>query len=81
MIDTRQTLAPNENWSVYILLKGNVPCWAKDYFGELTIVDKRDGTSLITGQLHDIAAVYGLIVRFRDTGLVPLCMQVYNFAG
>ena len=56
-------------WLIRIRSKNHLDSWMQDYLGgELQISNETDGTSLLTGFLPDLPAVYGLILMCRDTG-------------
>lgn len=73
MYVTRNCWTPaSGSWSVQVRTKSMLPHWLEDYFGELRVIHEEDGSSILTGQLQDMAAVYGLILRLRDSG-ISLC--------
>jgi hypothetical protein len=44
------------------------PGWT-DWFGGLTITREDDGNTLLTGEVVDQAALYGLLKKMRDLGI------------
>lgn len=50
------------------------PEWA-DCFEGLTITLQENGETLLTGQVVDQAALYGLLKRVRDLGMVLLSIN------
>ena len=48
--------------------------WSR-WFSDLTITPQPDGHSLLTGPIADQAALYGLISRMRDLGLVLISVR------
>ena len=73
----------NETWSggdggpgrYEIRLKGHLaPRWAA-WFGEVTLTNEEDGTTVIRGQVADQSALHGLLQKVRDVGL-PLVSVV-----
>lgn len=58
-----------------IRLQGHLgPQWA-DWFGGLNITLMDSGDTLITGPVADQAALYGLLRKVRDVGLVLLSVH------
>jgi len=62
-------------WKVKVVSEAHLDPWIKDYFGGLDIAHRLDGSSVITGQLTDMPAVYGLILRLRDAGIILLSLE------
>ncbi|UMZ73745.1 hypothetical protein [Natranaerofaba carboxydovora] len=56
-------------WSVLVKFLGHPDQRLYDYFGDLTFDLKQDGSTLLSGELSDLPAVYGLILKLRDLGL------------
>lgn len=57
-------------WKVKIVSEAHLESWIKDYFGGLDIKHRKDGSSVITGKLNDMPALYGLFLCLRDAGIV-----------
>ncbi len=58
-----------------IRIKGHLgPQWT-DWFGGLTITLEDNGDTLLTGQVVDQAALYGLLRKVRDLGM-PLISAI-----
>ncbi len=62
-------------WKVKVVSEAHLDPWIKDYFGGLDLEHLQDGSSVITGELTDMPAVYGLILRLRDAGIVLLSLK------
>jgi hypothetical protein len=45
------------------------------WFADLQIIPQPDGNSLITGPIADQSALYGVISRLRDLGMVLISIQ------
>ncbi|HSG18944.1 MAG TPA: hypothetical protein VLE70_21800 [Anaerolineae bacterium] len=57
-------------------LKGHLDkSWA-EWLNDMSIVQRPDGTTLITGQIADQAALFGLLSRLRDLGLPLLSVNI-----
>ncbi len=58
-----------------IRLKGHLaPQWT-DWFGGLTITWQDNGDTLFTGPVADQAALYGLLRKVRDLGMLLLSIN------
>ena len=67
----RQTPTPDsrEAGRYEIRLMGHLDARWAAWFDGLTVRQERDGTTVISGQVADQAALHGLLQRVRDTGL------------
>jgi hypothetical protein len=62
--------------SVYeIVVKGKLDSRWSHWFADLQIIPQPDGNSLITGPIADQSALYGVISRLRDLGMVLISIQ------
>jgi hypothetical protein len=50
------------------------PAWSV-WFDGLTITQEDDGTTTLTGEVIDQAALYGLLARLRDLGASLLAVE------
>ncbi len=58
-----------------ITIQGHLhPRWA-ERFEDMEIQPEPDGTTTLTGNLPDQAALYGLIIKCRDMGLTLLAIR------
>jgi hypothetical protein len=55
-----------------IRVKGHLDPFWQEWFDHLTITHQSDGTTLLSGQIRDQAALYGLLIKMRDLGLTLL---------
>ena len=53
-----------------IVVKGVLDSRWSRWFADLQIIPQPDGNSLLTGPIADQSALYGMISRLRDLGLV-----------
>jgi hypothetical protein len=61
-----------------IRIKGQLdPHWSA-WFGGLTIAHDADGNTLLEGQVADHAALYGLLSKARDLGLLLLSVNGFE---
>jgi hypothetical protein len=67
----RQTPAPerSEAGRYEIRLTGHLDAHWTAWFDGLTVSHESDGTTVISGQIVDQAALHGLLQRVRDLGL------------
>jgi hypothetical protein len=67
----RQTPAPDRSGAgpYEIRLTGHLDARWTDWFDSLAISYGSDGTTVISGQIVDQAALHGLLQRVRDLGL------------
>ena len=52
-----------------IRVRGHLPVGWSDWLGALTIAHEDDGTTTLTGELADQAALYGVLTTLRDLGV------------
>jgi hypothetical protein len=65
-----------DNLAIYeIVVKGKLDSRWSHWFADMQIIPQTDGSSLITGPIADQAALYGVISRLRDLGLVLVCVH------
>jgi hypothetical protein len=58
-----------------ILIRGKLDSQWSRWFADLQIVPQPDGNTLITGPIADQAALYGVISRMRDLGIVLIAVH------
>ncbi len=58
-----------------IRIKGHLSREWDDWFDGLTVTQKKDGNTLLTGLLSDQAALLGLIKKVRDLGLTLISIS------
>ena len=54
---------------VEIRVKGQIDAHWSSWFEDLTIEHTSEGETVITGEVTDQSALYGLLARLRDLGL------------
>ena len=64
-----------------IRVKGHLGRQWSDRFEELRITLEEDGTTLLTGQIVDQAALYGILRKIRDLGIVLLAVNCVEFSA
>ncbi len=57
-------------------VQGELSSQWRVWFEGLEIAPQPDGTTLLTGQLPDQAALHGILQKIRDVGLVLLLVEV-----
>lgn len=63
-------------WHIEVIAGAHLDYWINDYFSGLTLRHNGDGTTVLTGELTDLPAVYGLILQLRDSGIALISLQV-----
>jgi hypothetical protein len=58
-----------------IVVKGKLDSRWSRWFADLQIIPQPNGCSLITGPIADQAALYGVISRMRDLGMVLISVH------
>ena len=58
-----------------IRVRGKLDARWSRWFANLQIIPQPDGESLLTGPVDDQAALYGVISRMRDLGLVLISVH------
>jgi hypothetical protein len=62
-------------YRVRVRVQGELaPGWSA-VLGDLAVVPELDGTTLVTGELRDQAAVHGLLGSIRDLGLTLISAE------
>jgi hypothetical protein len=56
------------------------PAWT-EWFAELAVTQKDDGTTQLVGQFSDQSALYGLLARLRDLGATLLMVAQLPASG
>lgn len=54
---------------VRVRVQGELPATWSSMFSDLSVAVEPDGTTLVSGELADQAAVHGLLAAIRDLGL------------
>lgn len=60
---------PKQSLIYEIRIKSHIDCDWSDWFEGLTITQEPGGVTLLSGQITDQAALYGLLKRINDLGL------------
>ena len=58
-----------ENQIYTIRIKGHLDHGWSEWLGHVSIKHEEDGTTVLTGQVSDPPAMYGLLIKLRDLGL------------
>ena len=58
-----------------IVVKGKLDSRWSRWFADLQIIPQPDGNTLLSGPIRDQAALYGVISRMRDLGMVLISVQ------
>ncbi len=64
-------------YQIRVRVQGELaPAWSA-VFADLAVVPDPDGTTVLTGELADQAAVHGLLAAVRDLGLSLLSVETF----
>jgi hypothetical protein len=58
-----------------IRVKGHLDTYWQAWFENLSITHERDGSTLLSGPIRDQAALYGILIKMRDLGLILLSLE------
>ena len=67
-------ITPNQQ-QYQIQIKGHLPESWSDWFNGLSLTQRPDGVTVISGTFSDQAALFGVLWRIRDLGLTLLSVQ------
>lgn len=71
-IETSQPIA------YQIEIQGHLGLQWKDWFGGVTITQRKNGNTLLTSPVIDQAALHGLLKKVRDLGMLLLSVNRIN---
>jgi hypothetical protein len=60
---------------VQIRIQGNLDQKWSDWFDGFTIIPQADGETLLTGMVVDQAALYGILLKLHNLGLLLLSVK------
>lgn len=61
-----------------IKVKGHLHQRWSPWLYDFDMTQLPDGTTVLTGEMPDDAAVYGLLTRFRDMGLILVSVNIVD---
>jgi hypothetical protein len=61
---------------VRVRVQGELPATWSSVFSDLAVTAKPDGTTLVSGELADQAAVHGLLAAIRDLGVSLISVEI-----
>ena len=65
----------DQSWDYQFRVESHLnPDWA-EWFEELTLRHEADGTTSLTGNVEDQAALHGVLVKSRDLGLTLISVS------
>ncbi len=69
-------MADSIGYHVHIRIQGELaPAWWSGVFADLAVEPEPDGTTLVSGELPDQAALHGLLTTIRDRGLTLVSVE------
>lgn len=69
---------PNQARLYQIRIEGHLTDPRASYFAGLQVAQLPNGESLISGQIEDQAALFGVLIRIRDMGIPLLSVNYLN---
>ena len=72
--------ADEYNWLVEVKTEAHLDYWIKECFDGIDIKHEDDGTTLLTGVMEDLSAVYGFILQLRDAGILLISLRAEKHA-
>jgi hypothetical protein len=60
-----------------IRIQGHLSDQWKHWLGDLSIENQADGKAVLSGEVADQSALYGILGRLRDMGVVLLALECY----
>ncbi len=67
--------------SVEIHVKGRIDVYWSDWFGDMDITHANQNRTILTGDVVDQSALYGLIAKLRDLGLALISVNSTEMEG
>jgi hypothetical protein len=67
-------------YQVRVRLEGELPPTWSMVFADLAVAAEPDGTTLVSGELADQAAVHGFLAAIRDLGLSLISIETVAIA-
>ena len=64
-----------------IRIEGHLDLSWQSWFDDLEIIQEEQGTTILRGQLPDQAALYGVLLKLDDLGLLLLALEVSKTQG
>jgi len=68
-------MARSVHYQVRVRVQGELPAAWSTVLGDLSVAPDPDGTTLVSGELADQAAVHGLLAAIRDLGLSLISVE------
>lgn len=73
--DMNKLSPPDSDWHYQIKVEGYLnPTWSV-WFEELTLTHDPDGSTSLSGDIIDQAALHGVLIKIRDLGLTLISVQ------
>ena len=61
-----------------IRVKGHLDPFWQEWFENLSITHESDGTTRLSGPIPDRAALYGILLKMCDLGLILLSLETHE---
>jgi hypothetical protein len=70
--EENETRTEHRRMRYFIRVKGHLDPFWQEWFENLSITHESNGTTLLSGLIRDQAALYGILLKMRDLGLMLL---------
>jgi hypothetical protein len=68
-------MSPSDRYRIRVRVQGEIaPAWSM-LLADLAVTPEPDGTTLVSGELTDQAALHGLLAAIRDFGLSLISVE------
>ncbi len=74
--NTSREISVSYVWQFRVRSDAHLDSWIIDYCDVQTMNHEKDGSSTLSGELPDMPAVYGLILKLRDAGIGLISLKV-----
>ena len=70
---------PVYTWRVRLSARDRLPPRLVEHLGEYHVMAEPGGTTLLTGEVPDLSATYGLVMTLRDCAVQPLSLHIDRY--
>lgn len=68
-------------WYLRLHVQTHLESWLMEDYHYIRIQYKKDGSSVLEGQLPDLPTFYGILLLLRDTGINILSLKLERYEG
>ncbi|TVR63617.1 MAG: hypothetical protein EA426_00785 [Spirochaetaceae bacterium] len=78
---TRDNRSPDTSgvfytWRVYLSARDRIDARLAEHLGEYRVTVEPDGSTLLSGELPDLSAAFGLVLTLRDWSVQPVSVHI-----